>query len=376
LKTLGLTAVAVLFTVNLIVASSDTKVEYNHGITDPTLCESCHVQKIPTYGDSELKPCPKFHPQKWEPAAKGPAQASISYMEGGDFGPVKFNHAKHADHSMMKDGCWTCHHNHYDADKPFQKCIICHDKGLIRNDISVPRLKAAFHQQCLDCHNGWDPGASCANVCHAKNVDGTDTILPDDAVTYPPFTAPEKITFDTAKFAKTKVYFFHNGHSEMFGLECKDCHSKVECMACHDKKEKPGTRSPLVHKANEKDIHYACSSCHDVRSGKGCSKCHSKEERKMNAFDHSNTGFPLKAYHKKLKCNQCHGEKIGKRDSKCESCHKSWKGFNHSKVGVELGEVHKEFDCSNCHKKGFGKKTDCTMCHDEYYVYPDIEPMM
>jgi hypothetical protein len=365
-RIVALTALLICIAVSLIIASAGKK-EAPQAAAEMKKsgnCETCHVKKTPVNGDSALKACPIFHAPHVKPTAAGPDEVVMNYYPKGNFGQSRFDHRAHAKMaSMNSDDCWMCHHNQKDPAK-FKKCAVCHAVSLVGKAPNVPRLKAAFHQQCLACHNSWDPDTKCDGICHKKNAGGADATPPTENV-YPKLERPAKLVYNT-KYNGTKVTFFHNAHADTFGVACGNCHKNVKCIACHDKKNKPGTSAPLI--ANGAGSHYKCSACHDTKSN--CQLCHSGAEKSQMAFDHSQTGFPLKSFHSSLPCEKCHAGKIGKLDPKCSSCHKTWpKNFNHAAAtGFPLSAYHSKLACAQCHKGGnfTALNTNCNSCHKNW----------
>lgn len=105
------------------------------------------------------------------------------------YGPVSFNHGRHA--SRFADACGDCHHQHRGLEKDpckrchrvdaaqfrdsvkrsFPACSNCHG-DYDRDEPAMPSLKVAYHQTCFSCHrkNG-DVGntpKSCEELCHEK----------------------------------------------------------------------------------------------------------------------------------------------------------------------------------------------------------------
>jgi hypothetical protein len=126
--------------------------------------------------------------QSAEPELGGPGIIRLDRLEGL-YGPVTFDHAKHA--TRYAKGCGDCHHQHTGYDE--NPCKRCHTidaeqfKASVKRNFSacskchgdydvaapeVPDLKVAYHEVCFSCHrkNG-DVGetpASCGQLCHAK----------------------------------------------------------------------------------------------------------------------------------------------------------------------------------------------------------------
>lgn len=108
------------------------------------------------------------------------------------FSEVSFPHEEHIDYA---EKCSVCHHQH-GTDRRFESprcgtchsipseefqgtlmtagvapCRSCHPTVLTGEDLMVPSLKAAYHQQCLEtCHDEMSDikgnPESCAHICH------------------------------------------------------------------------------------------------------------------------------------------------------------------------------------------------------------------
>ena len=112
------------------------------------------------------------------------------------YGPVRFMHSKHA--AITKD-CALCHHFRPVDENASEtvRCSACHQDSFRQDHPERLGLKAAYHQQCLECHRQMDKGPIDCIGCHQKKV-------PD--------------------------------HSELVKLEGKPEPSQVtaECLRCHD----------------------------------------------------------------------------------------------------------------------------------------------
>ena len=85
------------------------------------------------------------------------------------YGPVRFMHAKHA--AVLGD-CLTCHHYRPKDEKASEtvRCSACHQQSFNPDLLGRPGLKAAYHQQCMGCHDEMKNGPVGCTDCHAKNV--------------------------------------------------------------------------------------------------------------------------------------------------------------------------------------------------------------
>lgn len=341
-------------------------------------CQTCHKCKYPTAKDPCLWPCARFELMStYKFSDKYPDKVTIDRLEN-IYEPVVFSHGIHADMSNVSGGCIQCHH--YSKDNEIHACSDCHERERLRDDVSIPDLKGAYHQQCMDCHREWSHSTECTS-CHAlKNTEGGFTKADTLYTKHEPLKTPKKIIYETDSEEGKLVTFFHDQHNKVFNFRCKDCHQNEVCVKCHDvtKKVQDVNAEHKLVDLGEKSMeesHSICSSCHKVEDK--CAVCHNDKERKP--FDHIvSTGWALKRYHENLKCQTCHGNKkmFKKLDSKCSSCHEYWSSdnFDHKVTGLILNEDHNELDCEDCHKESdFSNPPTCDDCHDEI-SFPSSKP--
>ena len=99
------------------------------------------------------------------------------------YAPNIFNHARHivslqkkvatdplanAFHSSSQILCQTCHHHEPATSRP-SKCVSCHTPTIDKAHPGRPQLKAAYHLQCMGCHDGMDvkrPRNTDCTACH------------------------------------------------------------------------------------------------------------------------------------------------------------------------------------------------------------------
>lgn len=253
----------------------------------------------------------------------------------GFYDPVPFDHRGHAQMAEMAGGCVTCHHQSPDENSirtngqavngsqldghkqsdaaKHPACKTCHEPK--RNDIRVPGLKGALHQQCLSCHKEWSGENGCV-ACHSPRGSSKNpqpTVAEVMGRMHTPAAMPDvkvfKAHFSPADGAN--VLFRHKQHVEKFGLRCVTCHQGTEsCSTCH----KPATQTAAVTKKLPldrpwEDVHADCKGCH-VREQSKCNHCHFKDEEPPPApFDHAITGQLLDDAHAVLKCADCHGSR-------------------------------------------------------------------
>ncbi|MDZ7764876.1 MAG: cytochrome c3 family protein [Melioribacteraceae bacterium] len=362
---ISLIAVVFIFTLDTF-AQSHSMMEFN--------CSTCHSCDTPTKTDPCLNPCPREQMVTvYQSPEESPAIIKLDKLKDLEdiYEPVQFTHRLHAEMAGMSGGCAMCHH--YNPPGNVVSCSECHSISRTRSDISKPDLKAAFHRQCIDCHQKWSEKVECAS-CHETNESGRSAF---DASTqtgervHPQIEEPTKLVYRTESYENTLVTFFHDEHIDLYGFECQDCHQNESCAACHDRRE-PVTDKDVAFTVS----HQKCESCHTTTDD--CESCHMTSE--LKPFNHvQRTGFALTPYHTKLRCATCHqtNEVFTGLSGSCNSCHENWApdNFDHKVVGLELSESHVEWTCDVCHiDRNFTNTPTCDTCHDEDITYPDFEP--
>jgi len=338
-------------------------------------CSLCHACETPTKSNPCLIKCPREKMMTIHISPeKSPRIIQMNKLKVTEelYEAVIFSHRAHAEMSEISGGCQMCHH--YNPPGNIVACDYCHDLNRQRTDISKPDLKGAYHRQCMDCHQEWSTKLACES-CHELKESGKSAFTEKDYANqrvHPELEIPAKIVFTTSYEKGTIVTFYHNEHTNLFGLDCINCHQQESCAKCHsDEPEKK------VENVSIEVKHKNCSGCHDTNSKNECGNCHSSKE--IGPFDHLvRTGFKLKSYHTKLSCVNCHQSEsvFTGLNSSCSSCHSGWTSetFNHNVTGLILDEMHIEFDCSDCHEsEDFSKKPSCEGCHDDI-TYPDSKP--
>ena len=113
------------------------------------------------------------------------------------YGPVRFMHAKHA--TLTKD-CAVCHHlrSKEEAASETLGCSACHQEAFKDDHPDRLGLKAAYHQQCMGCHEQMTEGPVGCVGCHTKNV-------PDHAqrVNLPENPEPTQVTQECLRCHET-----------------------------------------------------------------------------------------------------------------------------------------------------------------------------
>lgn len=320
-------------------------------------CKECHLCDTPTKANPCLILCPrnKIKSPRHSPS-EGPEMIIIHKIKSDAnlYGPSNFSHKSHAEMSLMSGGCSTCHH--YNPPGPIVKCSYCHEENRIRKDLNKPDLKAAFHRQCLSCHETFMQDTDC-EFCHSL-ISEPDVKPENKKTVHPEITMPVKIVYSTDYDEDSLVTFYHSDHKN-FGFECSTCHSQTDCAKCHSSDEQEIT---------DEDLHEKCSNCHDTDNDNKCNNCHSNISKEpFNHYRRAN--FDLQKYHNKLSCLSCHKslKNFSGLNKECISCHQNSEGyFEHSITKLQLDENHVDFECENCHfdLPNFNK-ISCEECHDE-----------
>lgn len=80
------------------------------------------------------------------------------------YGPVSFTHLDHVD---FADACSDCHHHSAGVER-YQPCNACHGRVLFpeADKLNLPGLNAAYHRQCIGCHQDMESGPTGCTECH------------------------------------------------------------------------------------------------------------------------------------------------------------------------------------------------------------------
>ncbi|GAB4296231.1 MAG: hypothetical protein Kow0098_19230 [Ignavibacteriaceae bacterium] len=335
-------------------------------------CRLCHVCEVPTREDPCLVECPRGDVTVTSTPEEGPDVVVMNELEG-EYGPVSFTHRVHAEMSGMSGGCRSCHH--YNTLGPILNCNQCHSVNRKRDNIDLPDLKGAYHRQCMNCHREWNHSTDCYSCHNLGKSDEQTTIKKKTGKKHPEIIEPVKVVYNTSDSDEGKlVVFYHDEHTNLFGLDCVSCHQKENCNRCHDISPEDRSGKTKIPDLSIEEIHKDCFPCHEDDR---CTKCHKNSE--PGRFNHfASSGWALKDYHLKLQCSSCHTKKnvFTGLSNDCTSCHRDWsaENFEHSVTGLILDETHSEFGCDFCHTDlKFNLKPDCNNCH-EGYDYPDKLP--
>ena len=177
-------------------------------------------------------------------------------------------------------------------------------------------------------------------------------------------------------------------------------HAKYEddCAQCHVRfnRQAQDKRCLDCHKETRADVE-AHTGYHGKMKPQECRECHTEHKGRdvrlyaldKALFDHTATGYPLKAKHQKVECEKCHvaGKLYRQAPATCIACHRkddkhkgtlgtacadchdeaSWKEakFDHAKTKFALNGKHADTKCEACHLNGLYKDTakTCIGCH-------------
>jgi hypothetical protein len=338
-------------------------------------CSLCHACETPTKSNPCLVACPREKMMTvYISPEKSPAVIVMDDLKNVQdlYEPVIFSHRIHAEMSEMSGGCVMCHH--YNPPGDVVRCVNCHEPTRQRTDISKPDLKGAYHRQCMNCHQEWSDNVACES-CHELKSSGKSAFKGKEYSkerVHPEIKVPTKLVYETSYENGMIVTFYHNEHTNLFGLDCISCHQQESCSKCHSEEPKKEASKVSIEMA-----HQICSGCHDTKAKNKCSNCHSAKE--TGPFNHlTRTGFKLKSYHSKLECSSCHQSEtiFTGLNGSCISCHTGWTAetFNHKVTGLMLDEMHSEFECGDCHiDLNYSQPPSCDDCHDDF-SYPTNKP--
>jgi hypothetical protein len=275
--------------------------------------------------------------------------------------------------------------------------------------------------RCFDCHKGSDPhkgrlGETCEN-CHGEDAWRHVKAFDHSKTRFPLVGAHRTVVcsachrgerYKDIGTACVECHRIQDVHAGRYGPKCETCHDQNKWATIHFNHDK--TKFPLkfAHaKVKCDDCHtgnlYAqklattCVSCHQKddrhksQLGSRCEQCHGEVGwRKITAFDHDVTRFPLIGRHAVVPCEECHRSLSFRGTQRaCASCHRDehhegrlgancalchnpngwarWR-FNHdTQTRYPLTGAHHGLACQACHvTKNVTKAAlpmDCYACH-------------
>lgn len=130
------------------------------------------------------------------------------------FGPVRFMHSKHA--ATLND-CAVCHHARPTGPEASEttRCSACHQEAFNPEYPERIGLKAAYHLNCIQCHEKMDKGPADCIGCHRKNPPDHKELVKLD-----PNPEPTQVTQECLRCHKAagedmlnSVHWLWKGHS-------------------------------------------------------------------------------------------------------------------------------------------------------------------
>jgi Cytochrome c3 len=278
----------------------------------------------------------------------------------------------HGRQTEAKQECTVCHSDHKGRDAD----IVLFDRETFNHAFTNFALRGAHksvqcdgcHAQnvkfrnapgrCFDCHKASDPhegrlGETCES-CHEE-----------------------------ATWHQLKAY--DHGKTK---FPLRGAHRNVACSVCH-----VGERY--------KGMGTTCTDCHSIqdahtgRYGAKCETCHDQIKWTAVTFNHdTDTKFPLRAAHAKVKCDACHSGDLyrDKLSTSCVSCHRKddrhesqlgvrcerchgedrWRriaSFDHDVARFPLIGRHAVVTCEECHRSPRFKDASmaCASCHRDLH---------
>ncbi len=265
--------------------------------------------------------------------------------------------------------------DHDETDYPLKgqhreaRCISCHEADKKRRETS---------HHCFDCHQKRDPhraelGEKC-DECHNEKS-WSEYRFDHDKTDFKLKNRHTKVACDSchpaARYKPTPTncfacHRFDDTHAGLNGEKCHECHDErdwkknrfnhkkdanfalqgvhktLPCTACH--------KGELREKKREEERRTRCINCHQGddqhlgRYGEKCKECHQQKTWSETHFEHDkDTKYPLKARHKKVRCDNCHLDELYQErlERECISCH----------LADDQHATPKERSCGNCHNE-------------------------
>lgn len=309
----------------------------------------------------------------------------------------------HASAQVAGKDCFSCHSDHHGRN--FE--IVRFDTEKFDHQLTGYKLTGAhLKQECAACHK--DERIESYDI---RRKEYTYLGLKTECVSCHKDVHQNTLKTDCAACHNTEAFapatLFDHAKTD-FPLKGK--HKDRECKSCH---ETTFVNGALFQRFTGIP-HAGCVDCHqdphDGQFGTSCKECHTEESFSSfigkNAFNHSQTRFPLVGKHKKLDCASCHqmeghtsAQQVfqdykHKDFNTCTTCHEDVhesrfgveckkchteesfqkqlnpEAFDHMLTGYELEGRHKTVDCRACHES---KMTDplphqrCTDCHEDFH---------
>ena len=341
-------------------------------------CSTCHGQEAPFAAAANFT-----HEALPLTGSHAALECSICHTE-----PPTFS-------SKPSRNCADCHDNPHQAGgtemaiASASDCARCHSSttfsvasfGVLEHSL-VGVLLTGKHQTaaCSSCHGGHIQPSSestflrrdmndcnaCHQNVHSPNTPGTLPVRPQLGRKSPSQFQSAKNCADCHSTSAFLPALARSDQHERFCGALEGLHAEQPCSSCHA----DGVRStPLAQHTLPQTIGSTlaqCDACHTSPhrenflaglSNSTCVHCHDAAHAnfltplaRLNALDHSATGFDLAGAHADVPCSSCHSggstfaERYPSRNGEsCQECHES--PHRVSFAGGKFAEV----PCGNCH---------------------------
>ncbi len=150
-------------------------------------------------------------------------------------------------HQIMSDkvSCSTCHHN---SGNEIRACKDCHSTPFNPRNSSMPGLKAAYHQKCMDCHKEVFNGPQSCTKCHNGETPGSLAVSAPDR--------PHGLTWENCSRCHTDGI---PGGGQAAKIVYHD-----NCLQCHTKGIAGAAVVPADHAGRASST---CKGCHKPSGG-------------------------------------------------------------------------------------------------------------
>jgi octaheme c-type cytochrome (tetrathionate reductase family) len=334
------------------------------------------------------------------------------------YGSVRFMHSQHA--ASLGGDCAACHH-YRPADPEASEtvaCSACHQTAFDREHRGRVGLKAAYHLQCMGCHEKSGKGPVDCEGCHLKNVPDHEEL-----VRLPPDPDPIEVTQECLRchedagtdmlasahwlWRGPSSYTVEHRRSVGYGKcsatlnncclslisnegRCTSCHagygwrdasfdfkdpSRVDCLVCHDTTGSyskgptlaglPDPEVDLLYVAQNvgRTSRRTCGSCH-FNGGGGNAVKHGDMSDSLN-WPSRDCDVHMGGYD--FQCAECHTTRrhritgrsmsvcVSEGACACEDCHTARPHSGDSLLDHHLNEHCAALACNTCHSPLYAK---------------------